>query len=617
MLRTPPAPQAAPRPKLVFFQWNHAANARSAAFLVNHMSDHVACLSTHFDVVVVAEDCDFRRVCDLHEPDLALFESGYRTHGSRRIEISGAAGDASIPKLGLHNGDAWCDRRAGFISDMDLWGVETFFSICTTTPAYTPALADRLFVWPNFINPSVFRDHGLPKTIPVMIAGQSYGLYPWRQAIYPLLAGAYPSLVCPQFRYESAAASRMLSGESYARALNASHVSPSCGTMAGEVVRKHFEIPGAMALLVAQRSPALEAAGFADMENCLFVEPGDALERLDALFRQPELMRRITEAGHRLVHERHTLRHRPQLHQWFMLNRALGPGERIVQPDPFGDLTVAPASGPVPAPHVVIPGGPDRLLLRAGDALLAAGDIAGARRKFDACLSYVGYLPEARLRLALCDLQEGKAAEARERLAALIETTTVHYGAADPDPVEWALFLVALLAEGRLAQATALCDRYKRLAHPELDRLRDALRRLAGAEAVSPADPSPRIRRSVHAMPARSEAEWSAWLADLLGACGRADFVAALREPAADGRGVTGAPLAMQDRLCGLLDAVLGRSRARALRPAAPPLAQFRYPLLVARRLAEAVLPREALKAAGAARRWLAARVAGVRGGSA
>jgi hypothetical protein len=121
-------------------------------------------------------DCDYASICDRHEPDLTLFESGYRSHGSRRIKVTSTNANSEVLKLGLHNADPWCDRRTGFISDMEHWGIERYFSIGTMAPAYMPELKEGLFVWLNFIDPDLYHDYHQQKTIPVTLTGQVYGL---------------------------------------------------------------------------------------------------------------------------------------------------------------------------------------------------------------------------------------------------------------------------------------------------------------------------------------------------------------------------------------------------------------------------------------------------------
>ena len=106
------------------------------------------------------------------------------------------------------------------------------------------------------------------KNIPVLFTGNKNALYPWRQQILRLVSKNYPSLICPHPGYSPLiSAPHLMVGEPYARMLNASFFVPACGTVAREVIRKHFEIPACRSCLVTQRSAGLEAAGFVDMEQ--------------------------------------------------------------------------------------------------------------------------------------------------------------------------------------------------------------------------------------------------------------------------------------------------------------------------------------------------------------
>jgi len=588
------------KPRLVFFQWDHQPNEGAARFLLMHMQHHVKCLAQFFDVTVINHDCDYAEICERHRPDLTLFESGYRTHGSRRIKVSNTRTHPDVPKLGLHNGDAWCDRRAGFISDMDHWGIETCFTIAVAMKEYTPSIADRLFVWPNFIDPDIFRDYGQHKTIPVLLTGQAYGLYPWRQKVYRLLADRFPSLICPQFGYESRAARRMLHGEDYARAINASLFVPSCGAMGREVVRKHFEVPAARSCLVTERTPALADAGFVHMENCVFADETDVVDCIDHLLDRPDELRRITDAGYRLVHTRHTLQQRSQILQWYLLNRQRAPQQRIVQPHAFAALTLTDEdAGRINAP--VVGQSLDRSLLRQGDAHLWQGRIAAAQHHYRRCLYHVHYLPEARFRLALSSLFAGDAGDALARLAGLIETTLVDYGAADPDPVEWAYFIVALLCQGRIDDAARCSAQYPWLHHPELDRARQAAWRLFPAASPATRTDHASLRHSVHQLPPRSAAAWEGQLAAVLRACGQealVDRLAGSAElgPAAFEPGL--AATANAPAVCGLyrrwyrgMDALLAKPSLAALQPSVPAMPEFRYFGKLGRNVVKATLP--------------------------
>ena len=585
------------KPKLVFFQWDHRPNAEAANYLLLHMQQHVKCLATHFNVVVINHDCDYAEICDRHQPDLALFESGYRSHGSRRIRIANTNAHPEVPKLGLHNADPWCDRRAGFLSDMEQWGIETYFSISTMMPEYTPEIAGNLFIWPNFIDPALYHDYGQHKVIPATLTGQVYGLYPWRQRVFPLINDRYPCLVSPQHDYASRRSSDMLTGEAYARVLNASFVVPTCGTEGGEVVRKHFEIPGAKACLVTERTAALEAAGFVDGQNCVFADHRDVLERLEHLFAHPEEMQRITQSGYELVQSRHTLLHRPQIHQWLMLEKARQPGERIIQLGPFGGLIKIAAAGGRQSVHV-IGASRDRALLNEGDLLLQQGCVEAAKLSYTECLEYVSYLPEARFHLALCALSEGSAERACALLAGLIEVTTLDYGAQDPDPVEWAYFLIGLICKGELQKARKWQAFYPRLSHRELARVRSMIGLLTvDAQARFEPDRSATQRRTIHALEVRSDAEWLAWAAGILDRCGQAGFAARLRSVSAAApalapprRIAIPTAAAVRNVLYAAVDRLTVGLRLGPLRPNVPPIPEFHYLERLARNIARAGL---------------------------
>ena len=198
-----------------------------------HKNEHVKCLSTFFDVTVVTTDGDYDAICDRLQPDLCLFEAGVNHASCRRLKIANTHRHPEVPKIALHNADGFCNARAGFLSDLDRWGIETFFCISTTAAEHMPQLGDRLFTWPNCIDPTVFRDYGVWKSVPILFTGNKNSLYPWRQSILRELVGQFPILTCPHPGYDPGAVStQVMTGERYARTLNASLVVPSCGTVA-------------------------------------------------------------------------------------------------------------------------------------------------------------------------------------------------------------------------------------------------------------------------------------------------------------------------------------------------------------------------------------------------
>lgn len=584
-MSTPFSASPATKPKLVFFQWNHSPNSRYAKYMTQHAQDHVRCMEQHFEVVVVNEDCDYGRICDRYQPDLTLFELGYQSNQSHRIEIRNVSAHSQVPKAGLLNADSWAPTRSGILSDIDRLGIGVCFSICTTIQDYLPDSLDGLYVWPNFIDPAVFRDYGAEKSIPIMLTGSRAELYPWRRRVFPLLSGSYPCLICPPHGYFDASAARALTGERYARTLNASLFAPSCGTMAREIVRKHFEIPGAGSCLIAERTPMAEAAGFAHMENCVFADADDVLDVLDNLMQDRDRLRRITDAGHDLVHSRHTIAHRPQIYQWFQLQKAPSPGRRIEQDGPFGDLVGVERTGPrFPARSG---GGADRTLLANGYKSLRRGELGAARKGFSDCLIYVSDLPEGLFGLALCDLASGDPAEAAIRLGHLIETTAVVYGAQDPDPAEWAVYLFALSRLGRDWEARRLADWYPRLSHPALDYIRSLL---FAPDAWSGTGDALTRRPSIHDRFVAAESQgWQALLTEL----SRLPPPSERSVPEGGGRAPAASRRAGRATLRQLLahatEYTVTRAGLTALRPNIPPTGELDYLRNVSRQLRRAI----------------------------
>jgi hypothetical protein len=513
------------KPKLIYFQ---KIRKDLVEFAQMQKRQHVKCLSEFFDTVVIHEDCDYQEICDKYQPDLALFESGFAV--SDRWLIKNTSAHPEIPKLGFYNGDPWDGARSAFLSNMEHWGIQTFFTMSVPLAEYMPQeIVENLFTWANFIDPELYHDYGESKIIPVLFTGSHSSLYPWRQRIQKIVSQSYPSLICPHLGYEKRATSRMMYGEQYARTINAAWFVPSCGTVAKEVVRKHFEIPAAKSCLIAEKTPALEAAGFVDLQNCVFADEADVLDKIDYLFQNPEELERITHAGYQLVHSQHTYKQRDQILQWFRLNQILKPGEKIVQKSPFGPLAIVEASTGIKNSHIIY-SGLDRVLLRQGDEKLQAGEYDTAETLYLKCLSYSPILPEPKLRLAICNLYKGKALAALDWIVQPLQWTLVNSKALDPDPVEWAYFIIALLCQGRLSDASKRARQFPSLRHLELERTRWLIHLLENPQQAIPLPNSDlsHCRLSVQQLPHLSLIDWIERVCLMLKACHQFSFAETL-----------------------------------------------------------------------------------------
>lgn len=495
-----------PKPRLVFFR---LVQTTLPTFVNQHLDDHVRCLGQFFDVSVVSEDADYDKVCDRLRPDLALFESGVYVRSSRRIRNTATHPD--VPKLGLLDADAYCVSRSVFLADMDEWGVGDFVTHSVAMSGHTPDIADSLFSWPNFADSAVYHSYPGGKTEQVLLSGSRASNYPWRTAVDRVIAQKYPVKVMPHGGwFDPGATAAMPVGSEYARGLSAALIVPTCGTMANELVRKHLEIPASGALLLTERTAAVEAAGFVDGENCVFADEHDVAARLENLFANPDDLRRIAEAGQQLARNHHDIDNRDQIRQWYELTRharSEGSAGHIVQPGPFAPLELAPSPA-LPGFH--FPPGRDQKLIQAGSLAAAQGDWHAAIENFETALRQQ-FVPEAALGMARAQLSSGRPEEALAATVFIIEQSITVHGAKQPDPVEWATLIRVLLGAGRGRAAVRRARQYPKLRHLDLDRMRAYLDVPSGGTGTA--------RKSVHVVPLEEERHWRASLLADLAAC--------------------------------------------------------------------------------------------------
>jgi hypothetical protein len=521
----PSSPDPQVRPRLLLLRWTRSG---LPDFLLTHLAEQVATLRLTFDVTVVEGAGDYDELCDRHRPDLVMLESGVYT-GPRRLANTHTHPD--VPRVGFLHADAFDPVRAVFVADMARWGVDTYFTGSATMAAYTPEIADRLFVWPNSVDVGVHRDHrdqGVDKVFPVALPGSRQRHYPWRNRVSRVLAQHYPTLSMPHFGWDSGAQDhRLATGTAYSRLLAAAWFAPSCGSFTQDLVRKHLEIPAARTALVAEATPVLAAAGFVDMVNCVLADTDDVVDKIDHLLANPDELETLLDAGRALVAERHTPHQRGQVREWFDLARA-GGEHGIVQDTPFAPLRRAQRSDagrPLAADDAL-----DRRLVARGWDDLGRGRERAALRSFGGA-SNLQYLPDAEVGRARTLLAAGSAETALAVVDALLDHNVRLYDAAEPDPVVWALRIRALLVLGRTAEARSAIGRHPHLHHAELARTRVLVARLTG-ERVTPL-PGTDARASVVPLPDTSWSEWVHETARMLTASGDRRRAATVR-PLAD-----------------------------------------------------------------------------------
>ena len=134
-------------------------------------------------------------------------------------------------------------------------------------------------------------------------------------------------------------------------------------------------------------------------------------------------------------------------------------------------------------------------LLGRGDQKLSAGEFDEAERLYLKCMNYMQWMPEPKLRMALCELLRGRPARAKAWLEPSLQFTLKAYRAIDPDPVEWAYYIVCLLCLGRLDRARLAAAEFEWLQHPELTGVRSAVAILDGRYPAPPVNSEESPRR--------------------------------------------------------------------------------------------------------------------------
>jgi hypothetical protein len=484
-------------------------------FILHHFDDQEECLRQSFSLHVVTDiDSDLDELCDLHQPELLMFESG--VYAGKR-QIRNARTHSDIPRIGFCNSDAYCATRSIFLSDMDRWGVETFFTHSISMPSYTTEIADRLFLWPNFVNPRRFAFHRQPKDTTVLLTGSRAPHYPWRNAISRVLSERFPVTNSPHLGWFNATAtSGMVIGEAYLKQLGQAIFVPACGSIAKEAVRKHFEIPAAGACLIAEKTPALEAAGFADMQNCVFADKSDVLEKVTYLLDHRSELDRLVQAGQDLVQLRHTMRSRTQVADWLTLHKEQRPGQRIVQKDPFGPLELVARSSQCESSYLRA-GSEQIAIIRSGRTDIGRNDLRAARAKFTRSNNW-HFTTEAALGMALTYIQDGRPLHAVEWIWRIVDNE-LSMNALDPDPVAWATLIRAWLCAGKFNEARKHAQLVPWVRHHELDRMRSLVGRLSN---LPPLELAVRPQRAtVHGLEKLSAEDWRTRLSGDLRRCGQ------------------------------------------------------------------------------------------------
>ncbi len=316
------------------------------------------------------------------------------------------------------------------------------------------------------------------KIIPLGLFGTGFfndnnNHYPWRKAITKKLINKIP-FFCGVRPSQAVKGSAVQGGDYYAM-LNRCKISLTCGAEVNVFLNKHFEITLAGTCLATERTPVLEAIGFKDLVNCVFVDGNNVLDKLEYLYSNEDELLKITQAGKshmQELFEKYNMYRMIDL--WYKAYTALNPNEQVIQTDYFNFITTTKNNPEIPE----IPCGQDTLKEKniQGFALLRKNQINDAAKYFNDVLSYINYEPLARLGMSIVSIFSGNLENAYNFLMNnVIHIDKQYQFKYMYDPVDIAYLAIILLCAGKRNDSLKLLSTVNDIHYPALAAVRNII----------------------------------------------------------------------------------------------------------------------------------------------
>jgi spore maturation protein CgeB len=166
-----------------------------------------------------------------------------------------------------------------------------------------------IYDFPHCIDTKMFKDWKKPKKFDVLSVG----------TLLHKVTGHLREVFVKQlrdgpWRFKRASAdryARKYKGADFSRIINKSKITGTTNTL-GQVLAKCMEITASRSLMFCNYSIDMEKFGFVDGESFVQWDEDNLYEKVKYYLDNPEEMKRITDNGYRVTHERHTTKVRAQ-----------------------------------------------------------------------------------------------------------------------------------------------------------------------------------------------------------------------------------------------------------------------------------------------------------------
>jgi hypothetical protein len=156
------------------------------------------------------------------------------------------------------------------------------------------------------VNLDIFKDYGLEKEYDVTMAGYHFPpYYYYRYMAFDILEDKKYFTELPHLGYFEKEDG--VYGEDYAKFLNKSKISITCGMVYNRPVMKFYEIPASRTLLVANMFKELSELGFKHNENMVVMDLDNLDKQMKDLIADDDMRNEITDNGYKFVRENHSV----------------------------------------------------------------------------------------------------------------------------------------------------------------------------------------------------------------------------------------------------------------------------------------------------------------------